>query len=133
MPSFRSYEDRNGTDVIREWFDARATTKQARAKFRNRLRNLARLERSEWRRPLYDILGEECTGLSEIRFDANNVPWRPLGFFLVDGGNDIFTLVICASKDEHGWRPRNACPLGLRRKAEILADPARAHDLPIPL
>jgi hypothetical protein len=130
MPSFRSYLDQNGTDVIREWFDNRATTKQARAKFRNKLRNLARLDRGEWRRPLYNILGKECTGLSEIRFDANNVPWRPLGFFQTD---DIFVLVICASKDEHGWTPRNACTVGLRRKAEILANPARAHGLPITL
>jgi len=110
MPSFRSYVDQDGTDVIRQWFDR--ATKQARAKFRNKLRNLARLPRNEWRRPLYDTLGEECAGLSEIRFDANNVPWRPLGFFQTDReGDDIFVLVICASKDEHGWIPRNACTL----------------------
>jgi hypothetical protein len=118
-------------DVIHQWFEARATSKQARAKFRNKLRNLSRLPRTEWRRPLYDTLGEECTGLSEIRFEANNVPWRPLGFFLTD---EVFALVICASKDEHGWIPRNACATGLRRKAEILANPARSsHDLPIAL
>src|SRR5712691_4954389 len=134
MPIFRSYVDRNGTDVIREWFYDRETTKQARAKFLNKLRNLSRLDRNEWRRPLYDTLGEECAGLGEIRFEANNVPWRPLGFFQTDDdGNDVFTLVICASKDEHGWIPRNACTLGLRRKEEIFTNPARAHDLPIPL
>jgi hypothetical protein len=110
------------------------STKQARAKFRNKLRNLSRLPRNEWRRPLFDTLGEECRGLSEIRFDANNVPWRPLGFFqLDDAGGDVFTLVICASKDEHGWIPRNACAVGLSRRAEILVNPGRAHDLPIPL
>lgn len=134
MPIFRSYLDQDGTDVILQWFEARSTTKAARAKFRNRLRNLSRLNRNEWRRPLFDTLGEECSGLSEIRFDANNVPWRPLGFFQIgEDGNDVFILVICASKNEHGWLPRNACALGLRRKAEILADPARTHDLPIPL
>jgi len=132
MPTFSSYIDRDGTDVIKLWFDARTTTKQARAKFRNKLLVLSRLNRNEWRRPLFDTLGEECSGLSEIRFDANNVPWRPLGFFQSDDG-DIFILVICASKDEHGWLPRNACRLGLRRKAEILSDPTRSHDLPIPL
>jgi hypothetical protein len=124
--------DRNGIDVIQDWFDH--ATKQARAKFRNKLRNLARLDRKEWRRPLFDALGDDCRGLSEIRFDANNVPWRPLGYFQLNGGgNDEFILVIVASKDEHGWIPRNACALGLRRKTEILADPARAHDLLIPL
>jgi hypothetical protein len=127
MPAFRSYVDRNGIDVIQDWFDH--ATKQARAKFRNKLRNLSRLSRAEWRRPLYDTLGEECAGLSEIRFEANNVPWRPLGFFQAE---DVFTMVICASKDEHGWTPRTACIIGLRRKAEILANPARSHDLPIP-
>jgi hypothetical protein len=83
---------------------------------------------------LFDTLGEECRGLSEIRFEANNVPWRPLGFSPPDDdGDDVFAIVICASKDEHGWIPRNACALGQARKAEILADPARSHDLPIPL
>jgi hypothetical protein len=132
MPTFRSYVDRDGVDVIRDWFDH--ATKQARAKFRNKLRNLSRLPRNEWRRPLFDTLGEECRGLSEIRFDANNVPWRPLGFFQIDdAGGDVFTLVICASKDEHGWIPRNACAVGLSRRAEILVNPGRDHDLPIPL
>ena len=132
MPTFRSYVDRNETDIIRLWFDD--ATKQARAKFRNKLRNLSRLPRTGWRRPLFDTLGDECRGLSEIRFEANGAPWRPLGFFQVDeDAGDIFTIVICASKDEHGWIPRNACALGLARKAEILANPARAHELPIPL
>jgi|SRR5580704_3647521 hypothetical protein len=132
MPTFRSYVDRNGADLIRRWFDG--ATKQARAKFRNRLRNLSHLPRDEWRRPLFDTLRGEGRGLSEIRFEANNVPWRPLGFFqLDDNGEEVFTIVICASKDEHGWIPRNACALGLDRKAEILANPARAHDLPIAL
>ena len=128
MISFRSYLDKHGVDVIEQWFDG--ATKQARSKFRNKLRNLARLDRGEWRRPLFAPLVEECKGLSEIRFDANNVPWRPLGFFQED---QAFTLVICASKDEHGWMPRNACALGLRRKAEILKDQRRTHDLPIAL
>src|SRR5260370_42171799 len=130
MPTFRSYVDRDGVDVIQDWFDH--ATKQAKAKFRNKLRNLARLERNEWRRPLFDTLGEECRGLSEIRFDANSVPWRPLGFFQVHDENDVFTLVIVAAKDEHGWIPRNACALGLGRKTEILRDVRRVHDLTIP-
>jgi hypothetical protein len=121
---------RDGVDVIQRWFGG--ATKQARAKFRNKLRNLSRLPRDQWRRPLFDSLGDEGRGLSEIRFDADHVPWRPLGFFqLDDDGKDVFTIVICAGKDEHGWIPANACEVGLRRKAEILADQARAHDLPI--
>lgn len=127
MPTFRSYLDQNGVDVVEAWFNDRRTTKRARAKFRNKLRILSRQDRLEWRRPIYDTLGEECAGLSEIRIDAE-VPWRPLGFF---ENENAFTLLICASKDEHGWIPRNACAIGLRRKIEILADPARSHDLPI--
>lgn len=124
--------DHDGTDVIRRWYDSAA--KSARAKFRNKLRNLSRLPRNQWRRPLFDTLGDECRGLSEIRFEANGVPWRPLGFFMTESDMvDVFALVICASKDEHGWIPRNACIVGLRRKSEVLADPARVHDLPIAL
>ncbi|MFI5023972.1 MAG: type II toxin-antitoxin system RelE/ParE family toxin [Alphaproteobacteria bacterium] len=126
--TFRSYVAPDGTDVIQDWFNHE--TKQARGKFRSKLRILGQLPFAEWRRPLFDTLADECTGLWEIRFDANHVPWRPLGFFQ---GLDTFTLVICASKDEHNWIPPNACTLGLARKAEILINPARCHDLPIPL
>jgi hypothetical protein len=124
--TFRSYVDADGIDVIKIWFDD-ATT-QARGKFRSRLRILGQLDRPEWRRPLFDTLGGDCAGLWEIRFEANNVPWRPLGFFQ---GGLVFTLVICATKNGDRWIPPNACDLGLRRKAEILADPTRVHDLPI--
>jgi hypothetical protein len=126
--TFRSYVDQGGTDVIKDWFDH--ATKQARGKFRSKLRILGQLERSEWRRPLFDTLNEECTGLWEVRFEANSVPWRPLGFF---HGIEMFALVICASKNDDRWIPGNACEIGLRRKAEILRNPARVHDLPITL
>jgi hypothetical protein len=125
--TFRSYLDSAGKDVIKDWFDH--ATKQARGKFRSKLRILGSLPRKEWRRPHFDTLSDDCAGLSEIRFKAE-VPWRPLGFFQ---GDKIFTLVVCASKDEHEWIPRNACALGLDRKAQILSDPGRCHDLPIPL
>ena len=126
--TFRSYVDAGGIDVIQEWFDH--ATKQARGKFRSKLRILGQLDPAEWNRPIFATLGGECAGLWEIRFNANNVPWRPLGFF---PARLVFTLVICASKDEHDWIPKNACDLGLRRKAEILKDPVRSHDLPIAL
>src|SRR6266576_772758 len=116
--TFRSYVNRDGDDPVVEWFER--ATKQARGKFRSKLRILGNLSRSEWRRPLFDTLGEECAGLSEIRFDANNVPWRPLGF---SQGDTVFTLVVCATKDGDRWIPGNACVVGLRRKAEILRDP----------
>jgi len=126
--TFRSYVDGGGTDLIWDWFEH--ATKQARGKFRSKLRILGQLGRDEWRRPLFDTLGDDCTGLWEIRFSANNVPWRPLGFFQ---GDAVFTLVICATKDGDRWIPGNTCHLGLRRKAEILQNPMRAHGLPIPL
>jgi Phage derived protein Gp49-like (DUF891) len=124
--TFRSYVDGSGTDAILDWFEH--ATKEARGKFRSKLRILGQLERSEWRRPLFDTLGDECAGLSEVRFEANRVPWRPLGFFQ---GATVFTLVICASKDGDRWIPGNACPLGLRRKAEVIQHATRVHDLPI--
>lgn len=125
--TFRSYIDDRGIDVISDWYER--ATKQARSKFRSKLNILGNLDRAEWRRPLFDTLSDECAGLSEIRFEANNVPWRPLGFFQ----GDVFILVICASKDGNRWIPGNACEIGLRRKEQILDDPQRCHDLPIPL
>jgi hypothetical protein len=126
--TFRSYVSPDGTDVILEWFDE--ATKEARGKFRSKLRILGQLEKAEWRRPIFDTLSGDGAGLSEIRFTANNVPWRPLGF---DLGAHVYALVICATKDEHAWDPRNACQIGLQRKAEILTDIARCHELPINL
>jgi hypothetical protein len=126
--TFRSYVDRDGTDVIKEWFDG--ATKQARGGFRSKLRILGSLPKGEWRRPLFDTLSGDCKGLWEVRFDAAGVPWRPLGFF---DGTAVFILVICATKDGDRWKPGKACEIGLTRKADILANPARCHDLPINL
>lgn len=124
--TFRSYIDRAGTDVIQEWFNG--ATIKARGGFRSKLRILGNLPKEEWRRPLFDTLSDDCKGLWEIRFEAAGVPWRPLGFF---DGTSVFILVICATKDDNRWIPGNACRIGLERKTEILANPARCHDLPI--
>lgn len=131
MPSiwtFRSYVDVDGKDVIEDWFDD--ASKRTRGAFRSKLRILSGLPMDEWRRPLFDTLSDDCKGLWEIRFESEGVPWRPLGFFQ---GSSVFTLVICATKNGSRWIPGSACRIGLARKADILNNPVRCHDLPITL
>jgi hypothetical protein len=126
--TFRSYVGQDGSDVIKDWYDSAES--QTRGAFRSKLQYLGRIDKLQWRRPVFDTLSGDCDGLWEIRFEANGKPWRPLGFFQ---GTSTFTLVICATKNGRRWIPSNACSVGLNRKAEILHDAERCHDLPIPL
>ncbi|MGO9987978.1 MAG: type II toxin-antitoxin system RelE/ParE family toxin [Steroidobacteraceae bacterium] len=126
--NFRAYVDSCGTDVIKQWFDS--SSRRVQAKFRSRLRTLSQLDRSEWRRPLFDTLRAECAGLWEIRFECDNLQYRPLGFFQ---DATTFVIVMCATKKGNRWRPPTACKLALSRKSEILSDGNRCHDLGIAL
>lgn len=112
---FRCYISPNGTDETRRWHDEQS--KQVRAKFLQRLTTLAQLPFEEWREPLYKKLHGDCAGLGEIRFNANNVQQRPLGF---RSGEREFTILFCAIEKSNRFTPRNACEIALNRKYETL-------------
>lgn len=121
--TFRCYVSTRGTDEIRDWYDKQSGAVQA--KFDSRLKFLAQRERNEWKREPFALLkGKECEGLGEIRFKANRVQHRPLGYF--SPGN-VFTFVICAEERGRKFVPKKACQIGLSRKAEIDADPEKSH------
>jgi hypothetical protein len=77
------------------------------------------MARGDWRRPLFAQLYGECEGLWEIRFEADGVQHRPLGFFQ---GSDVFTLAFCAQEKDGKFVPLSACKTALSRKAEILTN-----------
>ncbi|HLC44722.1 MAG TPA: type II toxin-antitoxin system RelE/ParE family toxin [Patescibacteria group bacterium] len=120
--TFRCYVSTRGIDEIRTWYDDQSAT--VRAKFDSRLKFLAQRERAEWKREPFDILHDECEGLGEIRFKADGVQHRPLGFF---NGEKIFTLVLCAEEKGNKFVPKKACEIALRRKAEVLNSQERWH------
>ncbi len=112
--SFRCYRSADGTDEIRAWYDG--GSKQLRAKFISRMRTLAQLPRNEWHENLYKTLHGECDGLAEIRFFADKVQQRPLGFH---SGDAEFTILFCAKEKGGKFVPLTACERALARKSEL--------------
>src|SRR6266852_4734857 len=90
---FRCYVSEAGVDEIRAWHDAE--TSQVRARFLSRLKTLAQLPLGEWNEKLYKQLHGECAGLAEMRFLADKVQQRPLGF---RSGEWEFTILFCATE-----------------------------------
>jgi len=101
-----------------------AGSKKLRAKFLSRITALAQLEYEEWEEPPFKKLHGECVGLGEIRFKADNVQQRPLGF---RSGPREFTIVFWAIEKGDKFVPRDACRRALLRKSEILADRNRSY------
>ncbi len=122
---FLSYISGSGRDVVEEWCEdnpgLQATLDAA-------LKYLREQPRDQWRRPYFDQLGRECTGLGEVRFKdtRGRVQWRVLGFFGRERGQ--FTIVLVAKEKDNAFVPRNACRLGLERKALIEGDWSRVKE-----
>ncbi len=95
--SFRCYRSADGTDEIRAWYDG--GSKQLQARFLSRMRMLAQLPRAEWNENLYKNLHGPCSGLGEIRFLADKVEQRPLGF---RSGSDEFTILLTRTARKDG-------------------------------
>ena len=122
--SFRCYRSADGTDEIRAWYDG--GSKQLRAKFISRMRTLAQLARNEWHENLYKDLHGACSGLGEIRFFANKVQQRPLGFHSGDGE---FTILFCAKEKGGKFVPLSACEKAITRRGEVLKNRSRTNAL----
>lgn len=118
--SFRCYVAPDGTNKIREWYDG--SRKEVKAKFLSRLKMLSHLPVEEWNDPLYKVLHGECAGLGEIRFKADRVQQRPLGF---RSGNREYTILFCAIEKGDAFVPRSACKTALIRKKEAKRDRSR--------
>ena len=106
--AFRCYVSPEGTDEIQSWYESQ--TKKVQAKFLSRIRTLAQLPLNEWHETLYKTLHGDCKGLGEIRFKADNIQQRPLGF---RSGETKFTILFCAIEKSSRFNPRNACETAL--------------------
>jgi len=101
---------------IRGVYDSGAA--QLRGKFLSRLKCLGQLDISEWRLPAFRELHDECAGLGEVRFKANGVQQRPLGF---RSGSAEFTLLFWATEKSNRFVPRDACRIALERRDDVIA------------
>ena len=87
---FRSYVSLRGECELADWYGKASDNIQAA--FDTRLKNLSQI--SQWREPLATKL-ENGDGLVEIRYKADGVQQRPIGFY---GPNQRqFTILICAT------------------------------------
>jgi hypothetical protein len=120
---FRCYVSDDGVDQIRAWYYAQST--QCQAKFLARLRALERLPANEWKPELFRWLRGEAQGLGEIRFFADRIQQRPLGFRGPEP--DVFTIIFPAKEKGDRFVPRKAIEVSLRRKREIEADRKRSN------
>ena len=111
---FRTYVSPDGTDEIRKWHDAQSA--KVRARFLSRMRILATLPFNEWHQDLYKALHGNGVGLGEIRFKADNVQQRPLGF---RSGESEFIILLWAIEKSNKFLPRDACEIALARKSEV--------------
>lgn len=115
---FRTYVS-GGVDQIQAAYDAEQ--KQARAKFVSRLKMLSLLPYEEWAKGgiLAKDLRGDCSGLREIRFQADKLQQRPLGF---RSGEFEFVILFWAHEKGGKWLEKTACQQALARKEEVLSD-----------
>lgn len=109
---------------MREAYDG--GSKQLRARFLSRVKSLAHLARDEWHDVYFKNLSGPCDGLSELRFKADGVQQRPLGFHL---SNSEFVILLWATEKGGKFVPLSACEKALNRKQEILTGTSKAHAL----
>ncbi len=91
---------------------------QLRGKFLSKLKWLAQLGVTQWGLPTFRELHDECAGLGEMRFKADGVQQRPLGF---RSGPEEFTLLFWATEKSNRFVPRDACRIALERRDDVIA------------
>ncbi len=121
---FRCYISKDGTDEIRAWYERQSRKVQAR--FLSRLKGLSSIPFDEWNDTLHKALHGECRGLNEIRFKADRVQRRQLGF---RSGEYEFTILLCAIEKGNKFIPASACKIALARKSEVKKEKDRTNGL----
>lgn len=124
--TFKSYLNEDGTDDFDMWLNTRPKT--ARAKMLERVDAFRHQPQSNWNGKRSKQL-HGFNQLLEIRFKADKVQHRPIGFFGPQKGE--FTLLIGALEKGGKFVPKNAPEKAEQRKAIVTADPRRARNYDI--
>lgn len=111
--AFKDFVSPAGRNLIHEWLEGLP----ARARINARIRLLELTD--ELRFPDVRILRGECRGLFELRVKADNVQYRPLGYY--GPGRGEVTLLIGAVERGGHFEPPSACRTALDRQA-LIAD-----------
>lgn len=123
--AFRCYLVRHGLDVLDEWRQLYDGDDKLLAKLDTRLRFLQQQSREFWRRPYFDTLSDDCSGLGEVRFEYRNIQHRILGFA---SGQMEYTFLMAAVERGDKFEPHDTCDIAQRRKRAALADRSLAVD-----
>jgi len=126
--AFRYYVAPNGERDVRDSFER--GSKKLKGAFQSRVAWLAQLEFREWQGVAYKALHRECAGLGEIRFKADGVQQRPVGF---RSGEAEFTILFWAREKGDKFVPRDTCAIAQARKREVESDRGRTDALWIAL
>jgi hypothetical protein len=105
----------------------REQTVEARMEFHATIRLLRdRALRGDWCRPEFDMLGGKHREIGKLRFKANSVQHRPLGFF--GPWKNTFTLLTWATERDWKFSPPGVCDRALDRMKLVIEDTVRAHE-----
>ena len=121
---FKVYVSPTGSKAVQQQIDN--LSPGAEQTFGVRIRYLANTPKREWKRPHAAKL-KGVKEIYEIRFKADKVEMRPLGFF--GPGEKEFTVLIWAEKKENVYDPPNAIKTAESRRKEIIEH--RANCLPL--
>lgn len=123
--TFRHYVEEDGTSDVKKTYDDGSN--QLRARFLSKIVILSSLPMAEWHETYWKPLQGNCSGLEELRFKADNVQQRPLGFR--SGPNEFTILFWATKKSGDKFIPKSACKIALERKEIALRDRTRTHDI----
>jgi hypothetical protein len=127
ISSFSYYGEKGATEVKSDIRDAYQNgSSRLKARTLSRLKILAGLSRAQWHEGYFKKLSGACEGLWEIRFEADNVQQRPLGFHATE---TEFVILFWAREKGNKFVPKKACEIALQRKAEISKNGNLKHAL----
>ena len=124
MPKIKCYVTPSGKNEVQKIYDNGSD--DLKASFEVRLAYLMVRDRQDWQRPHAHKMSKcsEFRDFFEIRFLADKVQQRPIGYF---GPNDNeFTILIWAIEKGNKLDPAGWCEIANRRRKDIINGNAQA-------
>lgn len=118
--TFYDYVDEDGVNVISAWLTGQGP--RARAKFNQVIFHLEATPKGQWRRPIVDTLGGDCSGLFEIRSFVNGKQLRLLGFHQPGHRKEV-TLVFGTEEKGGEFNPASTCQQAQWRRQKAIFSP----------
>lgn len=114
-----SFRTSGGRCVFSDWYKDQSVKIQAKCE--TTLKYLRSRTKTEWKRPQYDSLSGNCSGLGEIRFYADRIMHRLVGFS--GPATEEYTILVPAREKGDDFEPRNTCQTAHKRIQEVMANP----------